>query len=90
MLAGQTLIFTFAHYFAVFIARRMNSVPLSEGGSERMATALAGISHTVNRGSAKDTEFWKTVLASLTPIFALVGTVMTAYFTDLAALSKHS
>ena len=82
---GQTLLFTFSNYFGSSLAKRMKLIPLSEDGSDRVAIALARITHKTNSNNAKDIEFWKTILASLTPIFTLVGTIVTAYFTYLAA-----
>jgi hypothetical protein len=89
VILSQTLIFTFSNYFGEFWAKRINLIPLAEGGSPKIAMALARITHRSNSNRAMDIEFWKTILALLTPVFTLVGTIVTAYLTYLAALAKQ-
>jgi hypothetical protein len=85
---GQALIFSFSKYLGDFLGKRIKRTPLSEGGSPRIAIALARLRHKAGDSKARDIEFWQKVLASLAPVLSLIGTLVSAYFAYLAALTK--
>ena len=71
-----------------WIERRVFHQPLAQETNLRIATVLAKLSGSSSGDRAREIEFWKGIIAIMTPFLTLAGTIVTAYFTYLAALSK--
>ncbi|HUA97544.1 MAG TPA: hypothetical protein VMA34_04405 [Terracidiphilus sp.] len=84
---GQTLLVVMMAALARSVAIRVKGLPIANSGSSAVASALAHLSAS-KAGAAERLEFWKTVLGTLTPLFALLGSIVTAYFTYRAALLR--
>lgn len=84
---GQTVLVMMTASLGRWITTRIKGLPVAASGSRSVANALARIS-TSKSSSAERFEFWKTFLGTLTPVFTLLGSIITAYFTYRAALLK--
>ena len=87
-IVGQTILFVLSGIIADWFESRFFHDKRSSPLSTRLATGLAAIGAGGSKDGIKDIEFWKSIINVLTPILAFIGSIITAYFTYLAALSK--
>jgi hypothetical protein len=85
---GQSILFVLSGVIADWFESRFFHEQESSPLSTRIAISLAGIGGGSSKDKMKDIEFWKSVISALTPIFALVGSIITAYFSYLGVLAK--
>ncbi len=87
-IVGQPILFVLSGLMGDWIERRVFHQPLAPETNLRVATVFANLSGSSFGDRAREIEFWKGVIAIMTPFLALAGSIVTAYFTYLANLSK--
>jgi hypothetical protein len=85
---GQPVLFVLSGILADWIERRYFHLRFDSPLSSRIANTLSRLGTARPEARLKDIEFWKGMLSALTPILALIGSIITGYFTYLAALAK--
>jgi hypothetical protein len=85
---GQTVLFLLSAIVGDWIEGRLFKRPLSTAAFPRVALVLAQLATSRKGDLSKNIELWKVIVGALTPILALIGTIVMAYFTYLAALTS--
>jgi hypothetical protein len=85
---GQTVLFVLSGIIADWFEGRFFNENQSSRLSTHLAVSLAGLSSGDSENKPRDVEFWKSVISALTPILAIIGSIITGYLTYLGALAK--